>query len=71
MDLISVLATVILVTTLGTLLVAVAAYAAFKLRERRKPKKKDPTLLEGGPFEPVFLTPYDPSQATKPPGSGV
>ena len=65
MDLISVLATVILITTMGTLVVAVAAYAAFKLREQRKPKKKDPTLSEDGPFKPIFLTPYKPNETTK------
>jgi heme/copper-type cytochrome/quinol oxidase subunit 2 len=65
MDLISILATVILITTLGTLIVAVAAYAAFKLRDKRKPKKKDPTLDDTGPFEPMLLTPYVPSTASK------
>jgi heme/copper-type cytochrome/quinol oxidase subunit 2 len=40
MDLISILTTVILATTIGTIIVGVAAYAAFKLRDKRKPKKK-------------------------------
>ena len=40
MDFISILATILLFTTVGTLVVALAAYAAFKLRERRKPGKK-------------------------------
>lgn len=65
MDLISILATVILITTLGTLIVAVAAYAAFKLRDKRKPKKKDQTLDDSGPFEPIFLTPYIPPSQSK------
>lgn len=67
MDLISILATVILITTLGTLVVAVAAYGAFKLRDKRKPKKKDPTLSENGPFEPIFLTPYVPKSTVSDP----
>ncbi len=49
MDLISLLATVILITTIGTLVVAVAAYIAFKLRDKRRPKKKDPTVHDDGP----------------------
>lgn len=63
MDLISILATVILITTLGTLIIAVAAYAAFKLRDKRKPQKKNDSIQKDGPFMPVFLTPYVPSGA--------
>jgi hypothetical protein len=62
MDLISLLATVILITTIGTLVVAVAAYIAFKLRDKRKPKKRDPTMSEGGPHTPIFLQPYIPGK---------
>lgn len=61
MDLISILATVILITTIGTMVVGVAAYAAFKLRDKRRPKKKDPTANNQGILEnPVFLKRYDP-----------
>lgn len=60
MDLISLLATVILLTTIGTLIVAVAAYVAFKLREKRRPGRRDPTLSHTGPYEPVFLRRYVP-----------
>lgn len=60
MDLISILATVILLTTIGTLVVAVAAYGAFKLRDKRKPVKKDPTTRLTGPTDPIFLTRYKP-----------
>jgi len=63
MDLISILSTVILITTIGTMGVAVAAYVAFKVRDRRKPQKKDPTAAEGGAFEPIFLTPYRPQRS--------
>lgn len=62
MDLVSILATVILVTTIGTMVVGVGAYIAFKLRDKRKPTKKktDDTLDNSGPREPIFLTPYIP-----------
>lgn len=61
MDLISILATVILVTTIGTMVVGVGAYAAFKLRDKRKPtgKKTDNTSLSG---EPIFLKRYVPGR---------
>lgn len=61
MDLISILATVILITTIGTLIVAVAAYAAFKLRDKRKPRRKDPTSSVDGPYAPIFLERYQPA----------
>ena len=63
MDLISILATVILLTTIGTLVVAIAAYVAFKLRDKRKPTKKDPTTAALNPSEPIFLTRYKPQKA--------
>ena len=59
MDFISILATIILFTTVATLAVALAAYAAFKLRERRKPGKGGPTTA-GGAIEPMFLERYVP-----------
>ena len=63
MDLISILATVILITTIGTMVVGVGAYAAFKLRDKRKPSKTrgDATLNVVGLQEPVFLRPYVPA----------
>lgn len=60
MDLISILATVILITTIGTLVVGIAAYAAFKLRDKRRPKKKDPTANQNTFDKPIFLKRYDP-----------
>jgi hypothetical protein len=62
MDLISILATVILITTIGTMVVGVGAYAAFKLRDKRKPSKArgDATLNVSGLQEPVFLKRYVP-----------
>lgn len=63
MDLISILATVILLTTIGTLVIAIAAYVAFKLRDKRKPSKKDPTVAALNPSEPIFLTRYKPQKS--------
>jgi hypothetical protein len=61
MDLVAILSTVILLVTIGTIVVAVAAYVALKLRDRRKPKAGRLTL-EGvtESFEPVFLKRYMP-----------
>lgn len=65
MDLISILTTVILATTIGTVIVGVAAYAAFKLRDKRKPKAKQKS--EDGQDtqvqEAIFLKPYEPTIA--------
>jgi hypothetical protein len=60
MDFISILATIILFTTVATLAVALAAYAAFKLREKRKPAKGTAIAGPGGQIEPIFLERYVP-----------
>jgi hypothetical protein len=67
MDLISILATVILATTIGTLIVGVGAYAAFKLRDSRKPKAKktDDSAAGSTVKEPIFLKRYVPEAADK------
>ena len=67
MDLISILATVILATTIGTLIVGVGAYAAFKLRDSRKPKAKktDDSAAGSAAKEPIFLKRYVPEAADK------
>jgi hypothetical protein len=61
MDFISILATILLFTTVATLAIALAAYAAFKMREKRKPGAKK---VSGGPgqpaIEPIFLERYVP-----------
>jgi hypothetical protein len=62
-DLISILTTVILATTIGTVIVGVAAYGAFKLRDKRKPKAKK---LDGADTahavqEAVFVRRYMPA----------
>lgn len=63
MDLVSILATVILVTTIGTMVIGLGAYFAFKLRDKRKPTKKktDDTLDNTGPVKPIFLKRYQPT----------
>jgi len=61
MDFISILATILLFTTVATLAIALAAYAAFKMRERRKPGAKK--AGDSGPaqaIEPIFLERYVP-----------
>ena len=60
MDLISLLATVLLVTTIGTLVVGVAAYVAFKLRDKRRPDRTTLSRAEGDSLEPIFLERYNP-----------
>ena len=50
MDIVPYLSAVILVTTIATILLAVLSYAAFKLRDKRKPKAN----LE----KPVFFHRY-------------
>ena len=66
MDLVSILATVILVTTIGTMVIGIGAYFAFKLRDKRKPTKKrgDDTMNRDGSLEPVFLRRYEPNAST-------
>jgi heme/copper-type cytochrome/quinol oxidase subunit 2 len=66
MDLISILTTVILATTIGTVIVGVAAYAAFKLRDKRKPKAKpkNDDGQESKVQEAIFLKPYEPNSPT-------
>jgi heme/copper-type cytochrome/quinol oxidase subunit 2 len=67
MDLISILTTVILATTIGTVIIGFAAYAAFKLRDKRKPKakKQDSGDAKSAAFEAIFLTPYVPAVLQK------
>lgn len=60
MDLVSLLSIVILVTTIGTMAVGVAAYIAFKLRDKRKPRKGRDNAGSAALQEPIFLKPYLP-----------
>jgi heme/copper-type cytochrome/quinol oxidase subunit 2 len=69
MDLISILTTVILATTIGTVIVGVAAYAAFKLRDKRKPKAKKVDANASADKEvadAIFLKKYVPAAASSP-----
>ena len=59
MDLIPYLSAVILISTLATVLLAVLSYAAFKLRDKRRPKKKDTGSV------PVFFHRYRAEPATQ------
>jgi len=49
-DLVPYLSAVILVATIATILLAIGSYAAFKLRDKRKPKAHGPA--------PVFFRRY-------------
>ena len=60
MDFISILATILLFTTVATLAIALAAYAAFKMRERRKPGAKKGAAAAAQAIEPIFLERYVP-----------
>ena len=60
MDFISILATILLFTTVATLAIALAAYAAFKMRERRKPGAKKTASASAQALEPIFLERYVP-----------
>jgi len=64
MDLISILATVILITTIGTMIVGVGAYAAFKLRDKRKPAGKKTSDAKNSE-EAIFLKRYVPGAASQ------
>ena len=49
MDVVPYLSAVILISTIATIFLAVLSYAAFKLRDRRRPKAKK------GSAEPVYF----------------
>ena len=55
MDLVPYLSAVILVATIATILLAIGSYAAFKLRDKRKP------MAQQGP-PPVFFHRYRPEE---------
>lgn len=59
MDLVSILTTVILATTIGTTIIGLAAYAAFKLRDKRKPTGQKSTANKDE-VEYVFFSVYRP-----------
>ena len=55
MDIVPYLSAVILVATIATILLAILSYAAFKLRDKRKPK--------GSTEKPHFFNRYSPDSA--------
>lgn len=55
MDLVPYLSAVVLISTIATILLAVLSYAAFKLRDKRKPKQSTDA--------PVFFHRYRPEEA--------
>jgi heme/copper-type cytochrome/quinol oxidase subunit 2 len=56
MDLVSIFSTIVLVTTVATLVMAIVAYFAYKLREWRKPKAfSGDKISSESNFEPVFM----------------
>jgi hypothetical protein len=52
MDVVPYLSAVILISTIATIFLAVLSYAAFKMRDRRRPKAKK------GSDEPVYFHRY-------------
>jgi len=52
MDVVPYLSAVILISTIATIFLAILSYAAFKLRDRRRPKAKK------GSAEPVYFHRY-------------
>lgn len=60
MDLISILATVILTTTIATVLTGFVAYSAFKLRDKRRPKKRAQHVHQADGDKPIFFSRYVP-----------
>ncbi len=52
MDVVPYLSAIILISTIATIFLAVLSYAAFKLRDKRRPKAKK------GPAEPVYFHRY-------------
>jgi len=62
LDLVPYLSAVILVATIATILLAVGSYAAFKLRDKRKPKARP------GPA-PVFFHRHRLDDAEAPPAA--
>lgn len=67
MDVVPYLSAIILISTIATVLLAILSYAAFKLRDKRKPKQASAA--------PVFFRRYrlegEPGPAGDGPGSGA
>ena len=59
MDLGTLLSTILLVSFIVTIILAVGSYMAYKFRERRRPRDAGAGRAEG----PVYFERYDPSRA--------
>lgn len=55
MDFIAILSTIILVSTLVTILLAVGSYTAFRVREKRKPKPATGASPSEAPEKAFFV----------------
>lgn len=71
MDLISLLSTIILTTTVATMIMGFVAYWAFKLRDKRRPKRKSSIDAAQDDAAPVFLTRYVPASSTTDTAAGA
>lgn len=71
MDLISILATVILTTTIATVLTGFVAYSAFKLRDKRRPKQHAQHVLDTDGDKPIFFSRYVPDQSGRRDGTDL
>lgn len=69
MNLTTILAVVVLASFLVTLFLAIASYAAYKLRERRRPRPVAPEAAGPQFFERYFPPPDRPSGEGAPPGA--
>jgi hypothetical protein len=63
MDVVPYLSAIILISTIATIFLAVLSYAAFKLRDKRRPKAK------GGLEAPVYFHRYKPRTSEADAGS--
>ena len=69
MDIVPILSTIILVSTLATLVLAVVSYMAFKLRDRRKPATRK-AVPATGPQKTFFVRYQPPGAAARPGAAG-
>lgn len=65
MDPLSFLAHLLLSITIGTLVVSLIAYAAYKVREKRKPALKPTDAFSADEGSPIFLKLYVPQSSLR------
>ena len=66
MDLVPYLSTVIVVATLATVILAFFSYAAFKVRDKRRPKEEGSAPVFFQRYQPASSSPDSPDQADRP-----